>query len=125
MTSTKPYLIRAIRDWAMDNHLTPQILVDVTMDGVDVPEQHVNSGQIILNIGDQAVQLEQMDNETMAFSARFGGVPSHVTVPIDSVIAIYARENGQGIFFRDPQNPTEPGPEAESKSTKPNLKLIK
>ncbi len=109
----------------MDNDLTPQILVDVTMEGVDVPEQHVSSGQIILNIGDQAVQLEQMDNETMAFSARFGGVPRHVTVPIDSVIAIYARENGQGIFFRDPQNPTEPGPEPDSRSTKPHLKIIK
>lgn len=125
MTSTKPYLIRAIRDWAIDNEFTPQILVDVTMKGVDVPEQHVNDGQIILNIGDRAVELEQMDNEVMAFSARFGGVPRHVTVPMDAVIAIYARENGQGIFFRDPQNPTEPGTEADNKSTKPHLKLIK
>ncbi len=125
MTSTKPYLIRAIRDWAMDNQLTPQILVDVTMEGVDVPQQHVNSGQIILNVGDQAIQLEKMDDEIMVFSARFGGVPRHVTVPIESVIAIYARENGQGIFFRDPQNPTAPGSEADSKVTKPHLKLIK
>ncbi len=109
----------------MDNDLTPQILVDVTMEGVEVPEQHVNAGQIILNIADQAVKLQQMDNDVMSFSARFAGVSRQVTVPMDSIIAIYARENGQGIFFRDPQNPTEPGPETTSKPTKPHLKLIK
>lgn len=125
MTSTKPYFIRAIREWAQDNNLTPQILVDVTVEGVDVPEQHVKSGQIILNIGDQAIQLQQLDNEILAFSARFGGVPRHVTIPIDSVVAIYAKENGQGIFFQEPEAPSESSPDPENKSRKSHLKLIK
>ncbi len=125
MSSTKPYLIRAIREWAADNQLTPQILVDATAEGVDVPEKHVNAGQIVLNIADQAVQLIRMDNDALVFSARFGGVARDITVPIESVVAIYAKENGQGIFFREPQVPPEPGPDAEKTTTKPSLKLVK
>ncbi len=125
MASTKPYLIRAIREWATDNNLTPQLLVDATMEGVDVPEEHVNEGQILLNIGAQAVQLKRMDNDALMFSARFGGVARDVTVPVEAVVAIYAKENGQGIFFREPQVPPEPGSDAEKKVSKPSLKLVK
>lgn len=128
MSSTKPYLIRAIREWAIDHNLTPQILVDASSEGVDVPQEYVKSGQIILNIGGQAVQMNHLDNEELSFSARFGGVARLCTVPVESVLAIYARENGQGIFFKEPHTPPEPDADSEAKAAKPpksHLKLIK
>ena len=125
MTTTKPYLIRAIREWALDNDLTPQILVDVGVDGVQVPRNYVSDGQIILNIGGQAVQMREMGNELVSFSARFEGVPFEVEVPVAAVLAIYARENGQGIFFKEPDTPPEPETAGEVKDGKPHLKLIK
>ena len=113
----------------MDNGLTPQILVDAEMPGVDVPMQHVAEGQIILNIGGGAVQMREMTNDRLRFSARFQGMPFEVNVPVAAVLAIYARENGQGIFFKDPDAPSpEPDSEAESKAStgaKPHLKLVK
>lgn len=125
MNSTKPYLVRAIREWAMDNGLTPQILVDAGMDGVVVPGQFVQDGEIVLNIGGDAIQLHAMDNELLQFSARFSGTPYDVTVPMEAVLAIYARENGQGIFFKGTENPPEPGPQSESGPGRPNLTLVK
>lgn len=127
MTSTKPYLIRAIREWAIDNSLTPQILVDASLDGVQVPQQFVTEGQIILNIGSQAAQMHEMTNDRIRFSARFKGAPFEVTVPVAAVLAIYARENGQGIFFKEPSTPDEPDSTTEEKESrsKPHLKLVK
>lgn len=127
MTSTKPYLIRAIREWAIDNALTPQILVDATLDGVEVPQQFVTDGQIILNIGSQAAQMHEMTNERLRFSARFKGAPFEVTVPVVAVLAIYARENGQGIFFKEPSTPNEPDSTNEERDSRPrpHLKLVK
>lgn len=129
MISTKPYLIRAIRDWALDNSFTPQILVDATFNGVRVPQSYVSDGQIVLNIADQAVEMLQMGNEVLSFAARFNGRPHDIDVPIESVLAIFARENGQGIFFKEPDG-TSPGPggkdeEESDKPAKPNLKLVK
>ena len=127
MTTTKPYLIRAIREWAIDNGLTPQILVDTSLQEVQVPQQFITDGQIILNIGGQAAQMHEMTNERLRFSARFRGAPFEVNVPVKAVLAIYARENGQGIFFKDPETPPEPDSGNEEKATrsKPNLKLVK
>ena len=128
MISTKPYLIRAIRDWALDNSFTPQILVDTTVNGVRVPNSYVTDGQIVLNIADQAVEKLQMGNEVLSFAARFNGRPHNVDVPIESVLAIFARENGQGIFFKEPDGSPGPAGKEEKdsdKPPKPNLKLVK
>ena len=128
MISTKPYLIRAIREWAHDNGFTPQILVDATMEGVQVPKAYVSDGQIVLNIGDQAVELLEMGNKSLSFAARFNGTRHDIDVPIESVLAIFARENGQGIFFKDPEGSPDPGQKQEKepeKPVKPSLKLVK
>ena len=122
MTSTKPYLIRAIRDWALDNGLTPQILVDAEVENVDVPRAHVKEGQIILNIHDRAVDGLHMSNEEIVFSARFAGRATPVCVPVEAVMAIFARENSQGIFFQasEPSSKqTEDGAERPKKSDGP------
>lgn len=127
MISTKPYLIRAIRDWARDNKFTPQILVDATMEGVRVPKTYVSDGQIVLNIADQAVEMLEMGNSSLSFAARFNGTSYEIDVPIESVLAIFARENGQGIFFKDPEDP-DPGQKQEKeleKPSRPNLKVVK
>jgi stringent starvation protein B len=97
MTSHRPYLLRALYEWIADNGLTPHLLVDATLPGVRVPAHAVKDGRIVLNIADRAVGHLQMDNDDVRFSARFGGVSHAVIVPIDAVIAIYARENGQGM----------------------------
>jgi stringent starvation protein B len=101
MTSTKPYLMRAIFEWAEDNGFTPQVLVNAEAPEVLVPLAHVVDGQIVLNISSSAVQLHVMDNECLSFSARFSGVEQNIYLPIDSILAIFARENSQGIFFED------------------------
>jgi stringent starvation protein B len=101
MISTKPYLLRAIFEWAEDNNYTPQVLVNAEIAGVEVPRNHVVDGQIVLNISSSAVRLHVMDNESLSFSARFGGVEQDIFLPIDAILAIFARENSQGIFFED------------------------
>ena len=97
MTSHRPYLLRALHEWIADNGLTPHLLVDATRPGVRVPTHAVKDGRIVLNIAERAVAHLQMDNDDVRFSARFGGVSHAVIVPIDAVVAIYARENGQGM----------------------------
>ena len=98
---TRPYLIRAIREWAMDNGLTPQLLVDAGVDGIVIPEGYVQNGKIVLNVHSQAVNDLQLENEFITFSARFGGVSHVINLPIQSVLAVFARENGQGLFFQE------------------------
>ena len=102
LTPTRPYLARAIYEWICDNQLTPYLLVDATQSYVKVPTQHVKDGQIVLNIVPHAVHQFQMDNNAIFFSARFGGVPQEIYVPMSAVLGIYSRENGQGLFF-DPK----------------------
>ena len=98
---TRPYLIRAIRNWAMDNGLTPQLLVDAGVDGIVIPGSHVQDGKIVLNVHTQAVKALELGNEFITFSARFGGNSHAINLPIQSVLAVFARENGQGIFFQE------------------------
>lgn len=102
LTPTRPYLARAIYDWICDNGLTPYLLVDTTQKFVQVPQQHIKDGQIVLNIAPHAVHQFHMESEAVHFSARFGGVSQDIYVPMYSIIGIYSRENGQGLFF-DPQ----------------------
>jgi len=97
MTSHRPYLLRALYEWIADNGMTPHILVDARQPGVRVPAHAVKDGRIVLNIADRAVGRLEMDNDSVRFSARFGGVSQSVMVPIGAILAIYARETGQGM----------------------------
>ncbi len=100
-TSTRPYLIRALYEWCTDNGLTPYVAVRVD-DSVQVPREYVKDGEILLNISFDATSALQLGNEFIEFKARFGGKPREILVPVGRVIAIYARENGQGMAFPPP-----------------------
>lgn len=134
LTPSRPYLARAIYEWICDNNLTPYLLVDATIPYTDVPQQFVNDGQIVLNIVPHAVHKLNMSNEAVTFSARFSGVSQDIYVPIQAVLGLYARENGQGLFF-DPdeyanvkvdentlESNTTEDPEAPKK--KPSLRIL-
>ena len=98
MTSTKPYMIRAIHEWCVDNQLTPHLLVEVNAQ-TKVPMAYVKDGEIVLNLNFSATKDLQFTNEAVTFSARFSGVSNNLYVPISAVKGIFARENGQGMFF--------------------------
>lgn len=102
MTPTRPYLIRAMYEWIEDNKLTAYLAVDVTFDGVMVPMEHVKDGQIVLNMASIATHKMLIANDAISFSARFGGVSRNLYIPMQAVLGIYAKQNGQGMFF-DPQ----------------------
>ncbi|MBW8829831.1 MAG: ClpXP protease specificity-enhancing factor [Burkholderiales bacterium] len=120
-TSTRPYLIRALHDWCTDNGFTPYVAVFVDA-GVQVPNEYVKNNEIVLNIGFEATTALKLGNELIEFKARFGGTSREIIVPVDHVIAIYARENGQGMAFPVPTDVTAgmtpaPAPESASSST--------
>ena len=98
MTSTKPYMIRAIHEWCVDNQLTPHLLVEVNAQ-TKVPMAFVKDGEIVLNLNFSATKDLHFTNEAVTFSARFSGVSNNLYVPISAVKGIFARENGQGMFF--------------------------
>jgi stringent starvation protein B len=131
MTSMRPYLLRALYEWIVDNGLTPYILVNAEHEEVEVPTQFIENGQIILNIAPMAVQGLTLDNEWVSFSARFSGRAFSVFVPVVAVLAIYAKENGKGMFFQpeeeqdtSPPPPPEP-PRRPPRRGKPVLKRVK
>ncbi len=130
MTSMRPYLLRALYDWIVDNGFTPYMLVNADHDNVEVPHQYVENGQIILNISPRAVQGLTLDNEWVSFTARFSGRPFSVFVPTIAVLAIYARENGKGMFFQPEETDETPPPPPESppkppRRQKPVLRRVK
>jgi stringent starvation protein B len=100
-TSTRPYLIRALHDWCTDNGFTPYVAVYVDS-SVQVPMEYVKNNEIVLNVGFEATTALKLGNEFIEFKARFGGVAREIVVPVDHVVAIYARENGQGMAFPVP-----------------------
>ena len=128
MTSSRPYIMRALYEWIVDNECTPYVLVDASVQGVVVPEQYVKDDQIVLNISPDAVVDLNISNNAVAFNGRFGGVATDVYVPITSVVGIYARENGQGMVF-DPEESAEPPddnpPKPGKSEKKPFLKIVK
>lgn len=141
MTSNQPYLLRAFYEWIVDNDLTPYLVVDATIPGTQVPQEHVRDGQIVLNVSPSACVKMNMDNVDVSFEARFGGVPRQLIFPCHAVLAIYAKENGAGTVFT-PEDGLDSAPLDESgadegievtskaapKPTKkgpPNLKVIK
>ena len=129
MTSNRPYLLRALYDWIGDNGMTPHILVDAAADGVDVPDQAVQKGKVILNIDEAAVMDLELGNDWLIFSARFSGKQYNVSVPVDAVLAIYSKENGQGMMFaQDEETPPPDGsdPDTDIRPAKrPHLKIVK
>ncbi|MEE9321863.1 MAG: ClpXP protease specificity-enhancing factor [Granulosicoccus sp.] len=142
MTSSRPYLIRALYEWIVDNGFTPYMLVDTAQDVVEVPRAFIENGRIILNISPEATHSLALGNDAVTFNARFSGAAMDVRVPVSSVLAIYARENGQGMMFNESDDtPPEPDPgdgtgsaDAAEKSDRPspppetkrpNLKIVK
>jgi stringent starvation protein B len=136
MISMRPYLLRALHDWIVDNELTPHLLVNAEHDQVEVPTQYVDNGQIILNISPMAVQELTLNNDWVSFTTRFSGEPFSVFVPIVAVLAIYAKENGKGMFFQaeeyEKENslsselpPPPPPPKRPPRGSKPVLRLVK
>lgn len=103
MTSSRPYFLRGIFEWIVDNHLTPHVLIDARADGVIVPQEYVEDGKIVLNISPDAVHSMVINNQFLEFKARFSGVSRHISVPVAAILAIYARENGKGMVF-NPDN---------------------
>jgi stringent starvation protein B len=125
MNTSRPYLVRAIHEWILDNNMTPHLLVDMEGAGVDVPAQQGQNGKIVLNISPQAVEGLMLSNDAIAFRARFGGIATDVYVPIDSVLAIYAKENGRGMVFNEEDSGPAPDDSGPRPGKRPALKIVK
>lgn len=125
MTSSKPYLVRALYDWILDNDATPYILVDTAQARVRVPPGIASDGKVVLNLAPQAIQNLEIDNDYIAFSARFSGVAEDVYCPMTSLLAIYARENGEGMMFPAEDEAGEAKDDEPDKPGGPTLKVIK
>ena len=128
MTSSRPYLLRAMYEWIVDNGMTPHVLVDTSNDRVMIPRQYEEDGRIVLNISPTAVQSLDIGNEALNFDARFDGNAMDVFVPMEYILAIYTRENGQGMLFADEEFPP-PGDDdlqgGVSKPKAPHLRVVK
>jgi len=133
LISTKPYMLRAMHEWCVDNSLTPYLVVAVNSK-TRVPMAYVKDGEIVLNINYGATKDLHIDNTSVVFSARFGGVPQNIYIPMNAVRGIYARENGQGMMFEleddtelTPVNSDDSGPETSKKENnkKPTLRVVK
>jgi stringent starvation protein B len=131
MKSSKPYLIRGLYEWLLDNEVTPYLLVNASFHGVMIPQGIATDGMVVLNLVPSAIQHLELDNEFISFSARFGGVAQKVYCPMASVLAIYARENGEGMRFNEevsaepePDEPSETKKESK-KNNSPSLTIVK
>ncbi|MCG8314989.1 MAG: ClpXP protease specificity-enhancing factor [Pseudomonadales bacterium] len=133
MTPSRPYLVRALYEWIVDNDCTPYLLVNAEYPSVVVPNEYIKDGKIILNVIPSAVRHFHVDNEFIQFSARFSGKAQEIYLPIGAVLAIYAKENGRGMFFEadeippgEPNNGNdEPPPGPPSGPGRPSLKVVK
>jgi len=127
MTSLKPYLIRSIYEWILDNQLTPHLLVDADNTDAILPEDYIEEGKIVLNLRPEAIQGLTLGNEEIQFNARFSGKAMHIVTPTAAVLAIYAKENGKGMVFdpEDYQDDDNTPPPPEKKPSKPQLRIVK
>ena len=142
MNSSRPYLVRALYEWIVDNDCTPHMLVNAEYPAVQVPQGFASDGQIVLNVSPNAVRHLHMDNEAVSFEGRFGGVAHTLYVPAGAILGIYARENGQGMVFElepplvedddledDNVEPDDEGPPGGGQpprpSGRPSLKVVK
>ena len=140
MKSNRPYLLKAFYEWIVDSDCTPYIAVDAHVSGVEVPQEFVTDGQIVLNIAPRAVSNFDMNHQSVSCSTRFSGIPIDIIVPVFAVIGIYAHENGQGMVFDVEDNPENDPPPAKGPTvvtsskktnksskpkTKPSLRVVK
>lgn len=135
MTSRRPYLIRAFYDWIIDNGMTPYLSVDAMRDGVVVPHEYIEDGEIILNLSLTSVRNLELGNDYILFDTRFSGRAQAITVPVDAVRAIFSKENGEGMMFMqedevETATPAVPDdddlpPEPPPPGGRPALKLVK
>ena len=131
MTPSRPYLLRALYEWILDNGMTPYLLVDAERESVEVPKQFVEDGKIVFNVSPSAIRNLELGNDWVLLDARFSGSPMQVSVPVMAVLAIYARENGKGMVFTDEQGGDEPPPQpgggdgGGDKPKRPSLKVVK
>jgi stringent starvation protein B len=132
MTSSRPYLVRAMYQWIVDNGMTPHLLVNAEFEGCAVPAGHINDGKIVLNVAPMAVQGLTLGDDEVSFSARFGGKAESILVPVPAILAVYARENGQGMMFSDDDQAdgssgsgSDDGPETDPDKPRPNLRVVK
>ncbi len=130
MTSSRPYLVRAMYQWIADNGMTPHLLADASVEGIQIPAEHIQNGKIILNIAPMAITGLVLGDNEITFSARFSGKSSGIYIPIDAVLAIYAKENGQGMMFSEDDgaisssDDDEPEPDPD-KPKRPSLRVVK
>lgn len=133
MTSSRPYLVRAMYQWIVDNGMTPHLLVDTSIETCMVPVEHIQDGKIVLNIAPMAIELTLGDEE-ITFSARFSGKSQSLYVPVHAVLAIYARENGQGMMFSEDDDrhvddghddTSKPKSKSATQKRRPKLKVVK
>jgi stringent starvation protein B len=129
MSSNRPYLIRALYEWLVDNGTTPYLMVNAEVDGVAVPEQFVDDGRIILNVDPSAVSGLELGNDLISFSARFSGKAEDILIPPRAVMGIYAKENGQGMLFPEGDGNKDDGPgddpDPSTPGKRPSLKVVK
>ena len=104
MTSNRPYLLRALHEWILDNGMTPYVVIDADMPNVNVPERYVEDGKIVLNLSKTAALNMKIENEVMRFTTSFSGVSCIVSAPVTAVLAIYSKENGRGMIFPDDED---------------------
>ena len=121
----RPYLIRAMHEWMTDNAFTPHIVADATVAGLQIPSEHVKEGKIVLNVSHSATRALVLGNDEIAFEARFDGVARQVSVPVQAVLGIYARETGQGMVFAAEDSPQPSGDAPAAASSRPTLKVVK
>ncbi|MCU7920610.1 MAG: ClpXP protease specificity-enhancing factor [Candidatus Thiodiazotropha sp. (ex Dulcina madagascariensis)] len=129
MSSNRPYLIRALYEWLVDNDRTPYLMVNAEYEGAVVPRRFVDDGRIILNVDPSAVSGLELGNEWISFSARFGGAAEDILIPPGAVMGVYAKENGQGMLFPDEEvtSDEDPGdePDPSKPGKRPALKVVK
>jgi len=140
-TSRRPYLLRAMHEWISDNGMTPYIVVDANQQNVEVPREYVQDGKIILNVSYTAANTLELGNEWVMFDARFSGNPFNISIPVSAILAIYAKETGQGLIFDEEDEQPDPpfklsdvsetsGSTSDSKKTPPkkgppSLRVVK
>ena len=125
MSSSRPYLIRALYEWIVVNNCSPYLLVNATVENTVVPQEYVSKDKIILNIAPKAVRDLQLGNTVVEFNARFSGKSFSVSVPIAAVMAIYAIENGRGMVFSDDDDDSPAPEDGDNKAARANLKVVK
>jgi stringent starvation protein B len=124
-TKQRPYLIRAMHEWMIDNGLTPHIVADASVEGLTVPPGHVKDGKIVLNVSYAATRGLTLGNDEIAFEARFNGVAQQLAVPVHAIIGIYARETGQGMIFSAEDSPPPDSEGPPPPAGRPSLKVVK